>query len=75
MQLRVEECVSVDQLEVTVYVTFVQFEVRVCQLSQLLFILSVVQLEAVVFDRFVQLKLEGCVSFVKLEVAICVSFL
>ena len=74
MQLKVEECVSVGQLEVTVSVTFVQFEVTVYQLSQLVFILSVVQLEAVVSARFVQLKLEGCVSFVKLEVAVFVSF-
>jgi len=34
VQLKVEECVSVAQLEVTVSVTFVQFEVTVCQLSQ-----------------------------------------
>lgn len=33
MQLKVEECVSVAQLEVTVSVTFVKFEVTVCQLS------------------------------------------
>jgi len=33
VQLKVEECVSVAQLELTVSVTFVPFEVTVCQLS------------------------------------------
>ena len=32
VQLKAEECVSVAQLEVTVSVTFVQFEVTICRL-------------------------------------------